>query len=252
MIEVRPDERDGARELFLPDRPGPLAGLHTIQTGLGLLLADRWPEPRTVLAAIGDDVQLAGDPEVLKPDDLRSVGIEQAMIDARPEFVPLLESVFAGVWRWPRVIARLDAQIQTAAPEGAEVRRLGWDDARGLGALDESIDWISNTWEGPSGLAGSGFAFGAFVDGQLVSVAAPFSMGEHFEDIGVVTEAAFRRRGLNAACVSRVVADIRERGRTPSWTTTPDNEGSLGVAAKFGAKKDRDDVLYMVGWDAAP
>ena len=77
-------------------------------------------------------------------------------------------------------------------------------------------------------------------------------MGERFEEIGVVTDPAHRRRGLNAACVSCVIADIQERGRLPSWSTTPDNTASLGMAAKFGAQKDREDVLYMVGWDAAP
>jgi hypothetical protein len=251
VIEVRPDERQALRHLFLPDRPGPLTGLHAIQTGLGRVHADRWPEPRAAVAQAGEDVQLAGDAAALDAEDLRSLGLVRAMIDAPAPFVPPLESAFPGLWRWPRVVSKLEGAT-VAPPEGVEIRRLRWSDARAIGGLHRDLAWISNSWEGPEGLAGSGFAFGAFARGRLVSVATPFHMGERFEDIGVVTEAAFRRRGLVAACVARVVADMAERGRSPSWSTTPDNAGSLAVAAKFGACEPRDDVLYMVGWDAAP
>ncbi len=251
MIEVRPDERGGLRHLFLPDRPGPLVGLHAIQTGLGRVHVDRWPEPRAAVAQAGEDVQLAGDAAALDAEDLRSLGLVRAMIDAPAPFVPTLESAFPGLWRWPRVVSKLEGAT-VAPPEGVEIRRLRWGDARAIGGLHPDLAWISNTWEGPEGLAGSGFAFGAFARGRLVSVATPFHMGERFEDIGVVTEAAFRRRGLVAACVVRVVEDMAERGRSPSWSTTPDNAGSLAVAAKFGAREPRDDVLFMVGWDAAP
>ena len=44
-----------------------------------------------------------------------------------------------------------------------------------------------------------------------------------------------------------VVADIRARGRRPTWTTSPDNTGSRAVAARLGFVHVRDDVLYAVG-----
>ena len=248
MIEVRPDEREALRHLFLPDRPGPLVGLHAIQTGLGRVHVDRWPEPRAAVAQAGEDVQLAGDAAALGVEDLRSLGLVRAMIDAPAPFVASLESAFPGLWRWPRVASKLES-VSVAQPEGVEIRRLKWSDAHAVGRLHPDLAWISNTWEGPEGLAGSGFAFGAFAERRLVSVATPFQMGERFEDIGVVTEVGFRRRGLVAACLARVVADMAERGRSPSWSTTPDNAGSLAVAAKFGACEARDHVLYMVGWE---
>jgi hypothetical protein len=43
-----------------------------------------------------------------------------------------------------------------------------------------------------------------------------------------------------------VVADVRSRGNTPTWTTSPDNAGSLGVARRLGFVHDHDDVLYAV------
>lgn len=251
MIELRPEQREAVRGLFLPDRPGPQVGLHAIQTGLGRVHVDRWPEPRVAVARAGEDLQIAGDSAWLGAPDLRALGLERVLVDAHEAFVPALASAFPGLWRWPRVIARLDG-CEVPDPEGVEIRRLGWNDARALGALHEDIAWISNTWEGPEGLASSGLAFGGFAGRRLVAVAVPYSMGDRFEDIGVVTEEAFRRRGINAACVARVVDDIALRGRIASWSTTPDNAGSLGVAAKFGARKHRDDVLYMVGFDEAP
>ena len=71
-------------------------------------------------------------------------------------------------------------------------------------------------------------------------------MGRLFEDIGVVTEPGHRGRGLSTACGAAVVADTRARGRTPTWTTSPDNRASLAVADHLGFVHERDDVLYAV------
>jgi GNAT superfamily N-acetyltransferase len=251
VIELHPDQREDVRPLFLPDRPGPQTALHAIQTGLGQVWVDRQPETRVAVALAGQDLQIAGDPAALGAGDLRAVGIPEMTVDAPAAFVPALESAFPGVWRWPRVIAALDAG-EVRDPEGVEIRRLGWNDARAVGRLSDEIAWISGTWDGPEGLGGSGMAFGAFAGPGLVSVAVSFTLGERWDDIGVVTEEAWRRRGINAACVARVIDDITARGRIPSWSTSPDNAGSLGVAARFGARKHRDDVLYMVGFEEAP
>jgi hypothetical protein len=35
------------------------------------------------------------------------------------------------------------------------------------------------------------------------------------------------------------------RGREPSWSTSPSNEGSLAVARALGATRERDDVLWL-------
>jgi predicted GNAT family acetyltransferase len=63
----------------------------------------------------------------------------------------------------------------------------------------------------------------------------------------VVTERTFRGRGLVPACAGGLAGEIRARGRTPSWTTSPENLASLRVAEKLGFERIRDDVLYVVG-----
>ena len=127
------------------------------------------------------------------------------------------------------------------------IRRLGGEDLPAIERIDPSLRWIWNTREGAAGLAACGYAWGAFVDGRLVSIATPFTIGERYEEIGVVTEPALRGRGLSPACVARLIEDVRGRGREPSWTTTPDNHASLRVAERLGALKVRDDVQYLTG-----
>ncbi len=77
-------------------------------------------------------------------------------------------------------------------------------------------------------------------------MAVPFFLGEHHEDIGVVTERAFRRQGLSTACAAALITDIQARRRRPSWTTSPENKASVGVARRLGFRQVRADRLYLV------
>lgn len=244
------------RPWFGPERPGPLVWSHIVRTGHGRCLVDRWPNPRTVLAEVGGNISLRGDPEHLSDPDEPIVGF----VDASESFLPKLRDLDADLHIWDRLIFELpDVARRPPQPvaavggatlaEGrssAAVRRLTAADFGALAGLDESSRWIAKTFGGPTGLAGSELAWGVFDDGRLVSVAVPFYLGEHYEDLGVVTEQAFRRRGRSTACAAAVVADILARGRRPSWTTSPDNHASLGVAARLGFRLVREDVLYLV------
>jgi len=78
-------------------------------------------------------------------------------------------------------------------------------------------------------------------------VAGTFFAGAQYEDIGVVTEPGFRRRGLNTACAAALCRDVRARGHTPSWSTSADNLASLRVAEKLGFVRHRSDVLIVTG-----
>ncbi len=245
MIALSPQPAATLKEWFLPERPGPLVGLHVIKTGNGVCWGDRWPAPRAVLMITADNFVLAGDPNAFSAAELR-VRI-RGFVEISESFLPLLKTAFPDCKRWPRVIFEQRAAAKLHSTNAFEIRRLGANDAPHLWGLSPDNFWISKTWGGPPGLAMSGFAWGAFVKGQLASVACTFYLGEKYEDIGVVTEPEFRGGGLSTACAAALCEDIRARGRQPSWSTSPDNLPSMRVAEKLGFTLQRRDVLYVVG-----
>jgi GNAT superfamily N-acetyltransferase len=223
---------------FAPERPGPLVHPHILTSGIGRCRVDRWPRPRTAVAELpGGNVAVRGEP--------RDVPGLTGLLDAAPEWLPVLRVMDPGTAVWPRLIAVLPDAVELPDP-GPAVRRLTGADADALAGLHPSISWIGVTWGGAAGLAASGVAFGWFDDGRLLSVACAFYVGRRFEDVGVVTEPAHRGRGLSTACAAAVLRDVRARGRRPTWTTSPDNTGSRRVAEHLGFVLDREDVLYAV------
>jgi GNAT superfamily N-acetyltransferase len=234
------------RHWLLPDRPGQLVGLHVLHTGHGTGWADRWPDPRAVAVETGGNWALLGDPGALRPSDLaaRVTGF----VAAPERFAPLLRAAFPGDDQpWDRVVLVLPGEPHRPRRPAAAVRRLGPADAPALAGLGEEIGWIASTWGGGAGLAAAGVAWGAFVDGRLAALACPFFVGERYEDLGVATEPVFRGRGLSGVCAAAVCDDVRGRGRTPTWTTSPDNAASLRVAGKLGFAPARRDRLHVVG-----
>jgi RimJ/RimL family protein N-acetyltransferase len=245
MIQLTLEQTVTLKPWILPDRPGPLVGLHVINTGHGRCWADRWPSPRAVLVETAGNYSLAGDPDALTPADLQPH--IAGFVEVPEAFVPLLRAAFPDALVWDRVILELPGRPRLSQPPDQSIRRLGPADTAQLKGLSQESDWISKTWGGPAGLADGTYAWGAFAEGRLVSVACSFFVGERYEDIGVVTEPEYRGQGLSAACAGSVCRDILDRGRRPSWTTSPDNLASLRVAEKLGFSLQRYDHLYVVG-----
>jgi RimJ/RimL family protein N-acetyltransferase len=243
MIELTRAQLATLSDRFLPERPGPLVAQHVINTGNGTCMADRWPDPRALVAETGSNYALSGDPAALRPADLRGMA---GFYDGPEGFVPLLRGAFDELYEWPRVVFTLQGPPRRPPP-GHLVRRLGPADAGALGGLSREAGWISATWGGPAGLAASGTGWGAFAGGRLVSVACPFYVGSAYEDIGVVTEEDARGRGLSPTCAAAVCDDARARGRTPTWTTSPDNVPSLRAAEKLGFVHHHDDRALVAG-----
>jgi RimJ/RimL family protein N-acetyltransferase len=245
MILLTPEQTATLKNRFLPERPGPLIGSHVIHTGHGRCLVDRWPAPQAVLVETAGNYSLLGDARALSPADLPPH--LKGFVETSEAFVPLLEVAFPDVVTWPRIVfARPDAPHPPTAGDD-RVRRLEPADIPHLEGLGPESAWISKTWGGPQGLAASGCGWGAFVGGQVASVACTFFLGETYEDIGVVTGPEFQGRGLSTACARALCHDIQARGHQPSWTTSLDNAASMRVAEKLGFVFQRYDRLYVVG-----
>lgn len=245
MIVLDSTQCAALRHWFEPETPGSgTVGPHCRITGHGRWMADRRPDPRLILAGAGHNYALRGDPSAFPTDDPPPL---VGFVDADPAFQPVLEQAYGGVYRWSRVLYRLDR-----APHGspnvtnALIRPLQRADADQIAGLAADTSWISNTWEGPVGLADSNYGWGAFCDGVLASLACSFFVGETVEDIGVVTEAPYRGRGLNTACCVALCRDIRSRGHIPTWSTSPDNGASIRVAQKLGFTFVGPGHLYIV------
>ena len=247
MVLLTPRQWKELRSWFLPERPGPLVGLHVLQTGNGACYADRWPDPQALLVNTAGNYSLLGSPAALQPVGLAS--LVHGFVETSPDFEPLLQAAFGTVQRWPRLIFELPAEPGHLgrAWGGVTFRRLQNEDAFHLWGLSPECNWVVKTWGGPVGAATSGMAWGAFVDGRLVSVALSFFVGERYEELGVVTEPAYRGQGISAAVAGQLAWDIRARGRIPSWTTSTDNAASQRVAEKIGFSFHRQDQLYVVG-----
>jgi RimJ/RimL family protein N-acetyltransferase len=253
VLLLDPARRRALRQHLPAERPGPLVAPHVLETGQGACFVDRWPEPRVIVAEVADNFSLVGDPSALSSEEVaaRVAGF----IDASPEFVPWLREAWPGLLVWDRVIFDLDREpdwepiesVARRSRDAVRVRRLEAHDDWQVFGLGSDVGWISKTQGGPASLARSGLAWGGFVDGRLASVATPFYVGSDYEDVGVVTEAAFRGLGLSPACACGVVRDVLARGRRVSWSTSPDNLPSLAVAQRLGFREQRRDFLYVAG-----
>jgi RimJ/RimL family protein N-acetyltransferase len=239
VLTVAPD---ALRPWFTPERPGPLVFEHVARTGHGRVRVDRWPDPHVVIAELPGNLSMRGDPEHLPPDALTGLS---GFVDAPPEWLPALRACDPRVAPWDRLIAVLPADVPIPAPD-PDVRLLTPDDAPALADLSTESAWIAETWGGVPGMLAAGTARGALVAGRVAAIAVPFYVGGSYEDIGVVTEPDHRRKGLSTACAGALVADIRARGHVPTWSTSPDNVGSRGVAARLGFVHEREDVLYAL------
>lgn len=255
MRQLDPSHWPALRGRLLPDRPGPLIGLHMLATGVGEWWVDRFPSPRVSMMFIGGNLAFFGQAEAIDPRRLSEL-IERQLrtwdrvfIEASGSFERQVTAALGPLQVWPRVILQLDgAPVHVSeAPPGTVVRRIESGDADVVASLSKDIQWIGDTFGGAQGLARSALAWGAFVDGQLASVAVPAFIGDTFEDIGIATEEKFRGHGLSPMCAAKVVDDIRHRGRRGSWSTTPTNAASLRVAHKLGYRKQRNDFLLVAG-----
>jgi GNAT superfamily N-acetyltransferase len=256
MIEIPPSQWSTLAELMPKERACSLVHAHVIATGRGRVFVDPAGRPRALAAFTGGNLAFAGEADAVPAGafwNLLSELLEdwdRVFMSGGADFGARLRGEVPGLHGWPRVVLALPANVTPppAAPgRPASLRRLSAADSAPLAALGPDVVWISDSHGGPAGLAASGLAWGAFADDRLVSVAASFFVGRRFEELGVVTEHDHRGRGQSPACAAALIDDIRGRGRTACWGTTPDNEASLRVARKLDFRQDREEMHWLAG-----
>lgn len=223
-----------------------------LATGHGGWWSDGGLVPRTLVLHCGTLRLLRGDPALLTPDHLAPLQCGQ--FTAPDAFLPLLSRTFESLLPWRRaVLLRLRPALRPAGlPRDTVVRRLNLRDTTALQSLSPSLHWIWDTWGSPAALAAGGRSLGAFVGGRLAAVGCGYLLGRDHEDLAVATEPELQRRGAALAVITELVADVRARGRTASWTTPVSNEASLALAEAAGFERVRTDTAYWCGRARAP
>lgn len=243
MVELDPDRFEAVRGLVADEAPCAIIPHHPLNTRCGRVFCDEAEVPRWAALFAGGNLSFGGDADALDPSEVSDVLEALApewptvFIDPPAPFAEGVRKARDDLFAWPRIHFEWPATRGGGAgiAEGrGSIRLIGPSDASALAALPGDIAWIHDTWGGPRGLAGSGIAVGAFDGDRLLSVAATFYLGRRYEEIGVVTAAAARGRGLSTACASALIDDILARGHIPCWSTTPDNLASIAVARRAG------------------
>ncbi|MGW2860220.1 GNAT family N-acetyltransferase [Streptomyces sp. NPDC001205] len=223
---------------------------HALATRSGRLWVDRAEQPRTVAVSCAGHVLLSGDPGSLEPAGLAPLADRYVLAPAR--FLPALGSAFDRVVPWERMVyVHTEEPAAPRLPRGVTVRRLVDSDATALVALGTDSAWIHASWGGPSRLAKSGHAWGAFHRGRLLAVACTYFLGSRFEDLAVVTVPEHRREQLALSCVVALCADVEARGRTASWTCSRYNRPSRLLAWTAGFRLEHEYVHYATGTPAS-
>lgn len=129
---------------------------------------------------------------------------------------------FYGDWHY---ILEEPISISEVNIDGLEIRLLQADDIAPLMASShEEVDsWFSNA-----------VTACAMKSGQVLAMAHLTSVSARYGNIGVYTNAQWRKRGLSTAVSSMVARRIQDMGLIPVWSTGEDNIASQRVAQKLG------------------
>src|SRR5690606_5469593 len=87
---------------FEPEVPGPVIAAHVIHTGVGRAWVDQWPDVRAIAVETNYNFVIVGEPNALDPAAL--MANVAGFVAAPPSFLPLLESVFPTLAKWPRLV----------------------------------------------------------------------------------------------------------------------------------------------------
>jgi RimJ/RimL family protein N-acetyltransferase len=97
------------------------------------------------------------------------------------------------------------------------------------------LGWVQGNWGGPEAFLARGFGACLLRDDSIVSYSLADCVGAGRCEIGVMTDAAWRRRRLGSTVVAASIAQARARGITRvGWHCWSDNQASRRLAEQHG------------------
>lgn len=139
-------------------------------------------------------------------------------------------------------------------PDGFAVRRLDDDllDNPAVTIPDHILSWINNNWRSRENYSRHGFGFCCLHEDTVASWSIADCVSGSRCEIGIQTQAAYRRRGLAAITVAATVDHAFANGFTGvGWHCDEDNIGSWKTSEKVGFHIQGEYMHYLVMRDAS-
>lgn len=257
MIQLQPDQFPALHPLFSEAEAFNLSVKAALMGAApGEAWADDAAQPTIGFVNTSEGHYLAGDPARADlHDDLRATIPDWAFLQ-----------VFPATWAqalpriWTNAVARPHPRQHYALrelrlrdwrerlPAGFEVRRIDADLlGQPLRNLNVITRWIGNNWRSRDDFLANGFGFCAVDTANQAMVSccvADCACGDQAE-VGIKTDAGYRRRGLASAVVAAAVEHCLAHGYTEiGWHCVASNAGSIATAQKVGFIKERDYLAY--------
>ena len=113
--------------------------------------------------------------------------------------------------------------------------------------LEQISGWNipSVSWDRPEDFLSKGGGFCEMRDGIPASWAYASAVSDRETDIGIETDARYRRQGLAFAAASAMIRHVRQTGKTPVWACRAENEASKNLALALGFVQTGECVTVM-------
>lgn len=224
-----------------------------LQGVMGAVYGEDIPEPRSVIAVIGDFCFCAGKPDGKLLEYYEdSCGREFIiMIPQNEVWGQVIEDRYGS--RAERVIryaikkeahvfdrAGLERAVQSL-PEGFVLKRIDEQLYRVCRSNKWSRDLVSQ-YEEYKAYDRMGLGVAVVKDGELVGGASSYTSYREGIEIQIDTKEEYRRRGLAYASGAKLILECLDRGLYPSWDA--ENWGSVKLAEKLGYHFDYEYPAY--------